>query len=194
MQLLQSLALAGFAVLAFAQDANSLSAALDLTLANFDEVTSVGKPVFAEFYSPLCDHCQTFAPVWEQLALDLASYPENITIAKSNIDADRTLGTKLGLTKVPTLIWFDGKGGQGEYNGGRGIGSLEAFVKKKTGVKPYPPSLTPLPVSTSGSSSSSPSAAAAQPASTAPQSFLKRKPDSKAKAKSQISKITCVWS
>lgn len=60
-----------------------------------------------------------------------------MTIAKVDADAEKSLGTRFGISGFPTLKWFDGKSDTPEdYKSGRDIESLSAFISEKTGIKP----------------------------------------------------------
>ncbi|KAJ5607341.1 hypothetical protein N7537_003960 [Penicillium hordei] len=115
----------------------SNSAVKDLIPTNFDEVVLAGKPALVEFFAPWCGHCKTLAPVYEELAQAFAFAEDKVTIAKVDADENRSLGKRFGIQGFPTVKWFDGKSDKPEeYNGGRDLESLTAFVTEKTGIKP----------------------------------------------------------
>lgn len=115
----------------------SNSAVKDLIPTNFDEVVLAGKPALVEFFAPWCGHCKTLAPVYEELAQTFAFAEDKVTIAKVDADENRSLGKRFGIQGFPTVKWFDGKSDKPEeYNGGRDLESLTAFVTEKTGIKP----------------------------------------------------------
>lgn len=115
----------------------SNSAVKDLIPTNFDEVVLAGKPALVEFFAPWCGHCKTLAPVYEELAQSFAFAENKVTIAKVDADENRSLGKRFGIQGFPTVKWFDGKSDKPEeYNGGRDLDSLTAFVTEKTGIKP----------------------------------------------------------
>lgn len=131
MVLIKSLLLATLATLSAAQ-----SSVLDLIPDNFDKIAISGKPALVEFFAPWCGHCKTLAPVYEQLASDFAFAKDKVVIAKVDADAEKSLGKRFGVQGFPTIKYFDGKSDKPEdYNGGRDIESLTAFITKKTGVK-----------------------------------------------------------
>lgn len=123
-------ALSGFATA-------SNSAVKDLIPTNFDEVVLAGKPALVEFFAPWCGHCKTLAPIYEELAQTFAFAEDKVTIAKVDADENRSLGKRFGIQGFPTVKWFDGKSDKPEeYNGGRDLESLSAFITEKTGIKP----------------------------------------------------------
>lgn len=124
-------------VLAFAATVAAKSAVIDLIPSNFDDVVlKSGKPSLVEFFAPWCGHCKTLAPVYEELASGLESQKGKVNIAKVDADANRDLGTRFGVQGFPTIKFFDGTSETPEdYNGGRDLESLSAFIEKKTGAK-----------------------------------------------------------
>ncbi|KAI1503606.1 thioredoxin-like protein [Biscogniauxia marginata] len=132
MVLLKSFVLAGLTAVATAK-----SAVLDLIPDNFDQVVlKSGKPTLVEFFAPWCGHCKNLAPVYEDLAQVFAT-SKDVQIAKVDADAEKALGRKFGVQGFPTLKWFDGKSDEpADYNGGRDLESLTAFITEKTGIKP----------------------------------------------------------
>jgi protein disulfide-isomerase A6 len=114
------------------------SAVIDLTPSNFDKVVlKSGKPALVEFFAPWCGHCKNLAPVYEELAQAFSSASDKVSIAKVDADEHRSLGQKFGVQGFPTIKFFDGKSSDPiEYNGGRDLESLSAFITEKTGIRP----------------------------------------------------------
>jgi len=127
---------------------NAGSAVVDLIPKNFDKVVfKSGKPTLVEFYAPWCGHCRNLAPVYEELAQAFAFAEDKLTIARLDADEHRDLGKKYGVQGFPTLKWFDGKSKDPEdYNGGRDLESLSAFITEKTGIRPRGPKKAPSKV------------------------------------------------
>lgn len=117
--------------------ANASSAVVDLIPKNFDQIVlKSGKPALVEFFAPWCGHCKTLAPVYEELAANFAHAENKVTVAKVDADEHRELGKRFGVQGFPTLKWFDGKSDKPEeYNGGRDLESLSAWITDKTGIK-----------------------------------------------------------
>jgi len=85
-----------------------------------------GKKAFVKYYAPWCGHCKTLAPVWEELATAFAD--KDIVIGKFDATANHTDEPIQGF---PTLIFYDGQGGQETYNGERTLEALTEFVESK---------------------------------------------------------------
>jgi len=133
MVLIKSFVVAGLAAVAVAK-----SAVLDLIPGNFDDlVLKSGKPTLVEFFAPWCGHCKNLAPVYEELGHAFEYAKDKVQIAKVDADAEKSLGKRFGVQGYPTLKFFDGKSDTpSDYNGGRDLDSLAAFISEKTGVKP----------------------------------------------------------
>ena len=51
-----------------------------------------------------CGHCKALAPTYEKLGLAFAK--ADVIIAKVDADAEKTLGSKFGVSGYPTLKYF----------------------------------------------------------------------------------------
>jgi len=116
---------------------NASSAVIDLIPSNFDKIVlKSGKPVLVEFFAPWCGHCKSLAPVYEELAQAFSFASDKVTIAKMDADEHKSEASKYGVQGFPTLKFFDGKSDKPEdYNGGRDLESLSAFITEKTGIR-----------------------------------------------------------
>lgn len=116
---------------------SAASSVLDLIPDNFDKVVlKSGKPALVEFFAPWCGHCKNLAHVWEELAQNFAFADDKVSIGKVDADKHKELGRRFGVQGFPTLKWFDGKSDTPtDYNGGRDLDSLSAFIVEKTGLK-----------------------------------------------------------
>lgn len=154
MVLIRSLLLAGLsATLSLASSGGSpptydSSEVIDLIPSNFDKLVLAGKPALVEFFAPWCGHCKTLAPIYEQLAHEFAfAKKDKLIIAKVDADSEKSLGKRFGVQGFPTIKFFNGKDDKPEdYNGGRDLESLSAFLIEKTGVKPKRKAVTPSKV------------------------------------------------
>ncbi len=78
--------------------------AVDITNENFKTVIEQGtKPVVVDAYAAWCGPCQQMAPVFDQLEKE---FGDHYTFAKLNVDEARDLSIQLGITSVPTFIFF----------------------------------------------------------------------------------------
>jgi len=85
---------------------------------------------------PRCGHCKKLAPIYDELAGSL-SHSKDVNIASVDGDAHKELSTKYGIQGFPTIKWFDGVSTEPtDYQGGRDLESLQAFISEKTGKAP----------------------------------------------------------
>lgn len=90
--------------------------------ANFEQVTSSGV-VLIDFYADWCGPCRMLTPILEALASEM---PEQLTIAKLDVDHAQKTTNTFQITSVPTLILFkDGK----EVNRVIGLKDLDGLKK-----------------------------------------------------------------
>lgn len=79
---------------------------IHLNYPNFDKV--VGQSlILVDFWAEWCAPCKTQDPILEELAKELNG---NALIGKVNVDDNRILANKYGITSIPTMILF--KNGQ----------------------------------------------------------------------------------
>jgi len=115
--------------------AAALANVVDLTPDNFDSVVDGSKGAFVEFFAPWCGHCKKLAPDWETLGQSFEG-SKDVVIGKVDADAHKDLGSRFDVHGYPTLKWFPkGSTTPEDYNGGRGLDELTAFVTQKSGAK-----------------------------------------------------------
>lgn len=97
-----------------------------LTDSNFEsEVLSSEKPVLVDFWAVWCGPCKMVEPELEKLAEEKS---EELRVGRLNVDDNRDIAVKYGITAIPTMILF--KKGQ--------------VVKKLIGVMPKDKILTEI--------------------------------------------------
>ncbi|MDR3116237.1 MAG: thioredoxin [Bifidobacteriaceae bacterium] len=75
---------------------------IHLTEENFDKITSQTPAIIIDFWASWCVPCQQFSPVFEKMA---EKYPE-IQFAKVDVDANKELSIKSGISSIPTVWAF----------------------------------------------------------------------------------------
>lgn len=71
---------------------------------NFDStVLKASVPVVVDFYAPWCGPCRQMSPIFDQVSQEMGGTCQMI---KVNIDEDRELAIKYGVSSIPTLLFF----------------------------------------------------------------------------------------
>lgn len=79
---------------------------LQATDADFeDSVINADKPVLVDFWAVWCGPCKMIEPELEKLA---AEKPDDLIIARLNVDENRETAIKYGISSIPTLLLFKG--------------------------------------------------------------------------------------
>lgn len=78
--------------------------AITITTTNYEtEILKASKPAVVDIYATWCGPCQQMAPHFEALSTELK---DQYTFGKINVDEARELSIKLGVSSVPTLVFF----------------------------------------------------------------------------------------
>lgn len=100
-----------------------------------------GKPALVFFHLPYCKYCKPVFPIYDELGASYQHASSQFSICKVDGAEHKSLNERFGVEGWPTIMWFDGRGGEPDtFNMQRDLESLTRFVKQKSGgVKPGPP-------------------------------------------------------
>ena len=105
----------------------------------FDELVKK-RPSFVKFYHPMCGHCQSMKPAWNDLQHNKQVHNQDINIIEVHTDAipniKSNIAQKAGNQGIPFIIEakIGGEAGQ-EYNGDRSEDSMVEFILNKISDK-----------------------------------------------------------
>jgi len=78
--------------------------ATDVTEQTFeDEVLKSDKGVLVDFWAEWCGQCHAVYPVLERI---VAERPDDLTLVKVNIDQERGLADRFGVSSIPLVVLF----------------------------------------------------------------------------------------
>jgi protein disulfide-isomerase A1 len=89
-----------------------------------DYVNNANADVMLEIYAPWCGHCKTLAPIYEELGAKYAANPK-VIIAKIDGTAN---DFDIEYRGFPTIKFFPAGGKAMDYEGGRTLDELAAFI------------------------------------------------------------------
>lgn len=76
---------------------------IEVTDANFNEIVQKYPIVVVDCWAPWCMPCKMIAPTLEQMAQEMAG---RVVFGKLNVDNNREVPTKYGVTGIPCLLIF----------------------------------------------------------------------------------------
>ena len=77
--------------------------AITVTDSTFDAAVAGEKAVLVDFWAEWCGPCRMVAPVLEEIGKE---YPDQITIAKLNVDENPAIAAAYDVMSIPTMIVF----------------------------------------------------------------------------------------
>ncbi|CAN8106545.1 unnamed protein product [Discula destructiva] len=107
------------------------------TASEFASLLAANMYVVTDFYADWCGPCKQIAPMYEQFA-KASSVPGYLAFAKVNVDHNREVAAKYGVSAMPTFMFFK-NGKQVGVNGqpmirGADVPSLKSAVEKLGGL------------------------------------------------------------
>jgi thioredoxin 1 len=80
------------------------------------QIQSEGKKLLVDFYTTWCGPCRSLIPLLEKIEKEYS----DVTFVKVNVEENLELASELGITSVPTVVFYNGT----------------TLVDKSMGVKP----------------------------------------------------------
>ena len=101
---------------------------IDVKKSNFqEEVILADKLVLVDLYATWCTPRKALAPVLEELA---DKYADKIKVVKVNVDDEESIAAKLGITSIPTVIFFKNGQTAASFVGLRSASEIEKMIEK----------------------------------------------------------------
>ena len=99
---------------------------IDVSDATFEEkVLNSNNPVLVDYWAEWCGPCKMVAPILEEIADE---YNDKLTVAKIDIDENKTTPQKYAVRGIPTLMIFKNGEVAGTKVGALSKSQLAAFI------------------------------------------------------------------
>jgi len=100
---------------------------IELTAANWEkEVVQSDKPVLVDFWAVWCGPCRMLAPTIDKIADQFAG---KVKVGKLNTDENQEIAVKYGISAIPQLLLFKGKGSDQPIDRQIGNQPMENIIK-----------------------------------------------------------------
>jgi thioredoxin 1 len=106
-------------------DTSHVVSTVKLTEANFDRLSSTGKPMLVDFWAGWCGPCRIMDPVVERLA---TKYSGKVLFGKVNVDEEMNISSRYQVFSIPTFMIFKNGQPMDAVIGAVGEASLERLV------------------------------------------------------------------
>ncbi len=96
-----------------------------LSSSTFDDALGDHRVVLVDFWATWCGPCKTMAPDLQQLATEV---PDDVLVAKVDVDKERKLAERFGVQSMPTIMTFVEGNHHSTYVGATPIAGLRAAL------------------------------------------------------------------
>ncbi len=101
---------------------------LEVGRSNFQqEVILSDKLVLVDLYATWCGPCKALAPILEEIQ---KKYEGKIKVVKINVDEEESIAAKLGISSIPTVIFYKNGKTVASFLGVRRASEIEKIIEK----------------------------------------------------------------